>query len=96
MAEWSIAHAWKACKPHGFMGSNPIPSTTYSSHYISLIFLRYCYSDFPLQDYRFKLIEKTKWDYLDDKGNKIPCTKFVYNVINGREILDENRSGPVD
>ena len=27
MAEWSIAHAWKACKPHGFMGSNPIPST---------------------------------------------------------------------
>ena len=54
------------------------------------------YSDFPLQDYRFKLIEKTKWDYLDDKGNKIPCTKFVYNVINGREILDEARSGPVD
>ena len=27
MAEWSIAHAWKACKPNGFMGSNPISST---------------------------------------------------------------------
>ena len=54
------------------------------------------YSDFPLQDYRFKLIEKTKWDYLDDKGNKIPCTKFVYNVINSREILDKDRSGPIN
>ena len=35
MAEWSIAHAWKVCKPHGFMGSNPIPSTKLISHYFS-------------------------------------------------------------
>ena len=28
MAEWSIAHAWKACLPQGNGGSNPPPSAT--------------------------------------------------------------------
>ena len=54
------------------------------------------YSQYPLQDYRFKLIEKKRWDYEDEDGNRIPCTKYVYNVIDGKEILDEARSGPVD
>ena len=26
MAEWSNAHAWKACLPKGNQGSNPCPS----------------------------------------------------------------------
>ena len=54
------------------------------------------YSQYPLQDYRFKLIEKKRWDYMDKDRNRIPCTKYVYNVIDGKEILDEARSGPVD
>ena len=31
MSEWSNEHAWKACIPHGIMGSNPIPSTIFLS-----------------------------------------------------------------
>jgi len=54
------------------------------------------YSQYPLQDYRFKLVEKKRWDYMDKDRNRIPCTKYVYNVIDGKEILDETRSGPVD
>lgn len=26
VAEWSMAHAWKACEPRGSVGSNPIVS----------------------------------------------------------------------
>jgi hypothetical protein len=54
------------------------------------------YSKYPLQDYQFKLIEKIEWDYEDEDGNRIPCHKYVYDVVDGREILDEARSGPVD
>ncbi len=54
------------------------------------------YSELPLQDYRFKLTEKIVWDYMDKDKNRIPCTKYVYNIVDGREILDETRSGPVD
>src|SRR5450755_3960523 len=28
VAEWSNAHAWKACLPQGNQGSNPCPSAT--------------------------------------------------------------------
>ncbi len=30
VAEWSIAHAWKACLPKGNVGSNPPPSAIFS------------------------------------------------------------------
>ena len=29
VAEWSIAHAWKACLPQGNAGSNPAPSALF-------------------------------------------------------------------
>jgi hypothetical protein len=54
------------------------------------------YSDFPMQDYKFKLTEKIQYLSLDEDGNDIPCTMNVYNFVDGREILDEARSGPVD
>jgi hypothetical protein len=53
-------------------------------------------SKYPLQNHQFKLIEKIEWDYMDEDRNRIPCTKYVYDVVDGREILDEVRSGPVD
>ena len=36
MAEWSNAHAWKACLPQGNQGSNPCPSAGGSPRAISL------------------------------------------------------------
>ena len=54
------------------------------------------YSDFPMQDYKFKLTEKIQYLSWDENGNDIPCTMNVYNVVDGREILDEVRSGPVN
>ena len=49
-----------------------------------------------MQDYKFKLTEKIQYLSWDEDGNDIPCTMNVYNVVDGREILDEARSGPVD
>ena len=34
MSERPNEHAWKACIPHGIMGSNPIPSTIFISYSI--------------------------------------------------------------
>jgi hypothetical protein len=57
---------------------------------------RRVFSDDPLEDYKFELIKKIDYDYEDKDGNRIPCHKYVYDVVDGREILDEARSGPVD
>ena len=54
------------------------------------------FSDYPLRDYKFELIHKIDYETWDEDGNDIPCTKYVYDVVDGREILDEARSGPVD
>ena len=40
MSEWSNEHAWKACIPRGIMGSNPIPSTIFSSYSYKYIIIK--------------------------------------------------------
>jgi len=54
------------------------------------------FSDYPLRDYKFELIHKIDYETWDENGNDIPCTKYVYDVIDGKEILDEAISGTVD
>ena len=54
------------------------------------------FSDYPLRDYKFELIHKIDYETWDEDGNDIPCTKYVYDVVDGKEILDEAQSGPVD
>jgi len=54
------------------------------------------FSDYPLRDYKFKLIRKIDYETWDKNGDDIPCTKYVYDVIDGKEILDEAMSGPED
>ena len=54
------------------------------------------FSDYPLRDYKFKLIRKIDYETWDKNGDDIPCTKYVYDVIDGKEILDEAISGTVD
>ena len=54
------------------------------------------YSKYPLQDYRFKLIEKLERDYQDEDGNYIGCHRYYYNIVDGKKNLDEVRSGPVN
>ena len=54
------------------------------------------FSDYPLRDYKFELIKKIDYASWDDDGNDIPCSKFVYDVIDGKDILIEAESGPVD
>ena len=54
------------------------------------------FSDYPLRDYKFELIHKIDYETLDEDGNDIPCTKYVYDVVDGKEILDEAKSGTVD
>ena len=54
------------------------------------------YSKYPLQDYRFKLIEKLERDYQDEDGNYIGCHRYYYNIVDGKKILDEARSGQVN
>ena len=54
------------------------------------------FSDYPLRDYKFKLIRKIDYETWDKNGDDIPCTKHVYDVIDGKEILDEAMSGPED
>ena len=54
------------------------------------------YSDYPLRDYKFKLIRKIDYETWDKNGDDIPCTEYVYDVIDGKEILDEAISGTVD
>jgi len=54
------------------------------------------FSDYPMRDYKFKLIKKTDYRYWDEDGNDIPCSKYVYDVVDGKEILIESESGSVD
>jgi len=54
------------------------------------------YSKYPLQDYKFKLIEKLKRDYQDEDGNYIGCHRYYYNIVDGKKILDEAMSGLID
>jgi len=54
------------------------------------------FSDYPLRDYKFELIHKIDYETWDEDGNDIPCTKYVYDVVDGKEILDETISGTVD
>ena len=39
MAEWLKAHAWKACKPKGFEGSNPFLSANEVAPFLGLFLL---------------------------------------------------------
>jgi len=54
------------------------------------------YSDYPLRDYKFELIRKIEYETWDEEGNDIPCTKYVYDVVDGKEILNEAKSGTLD
>ena len=54
------------------------------------------FSDYPLRDYKFELIHKIDYETWDEDGNDIPCTKYVYDVVDGKEILDEAKSGTED
>ena len=54
------------------------------------------YSDYPLRDYKFELISKIEYETWDEEGNDIPCTKYVYDVVDGKEILNEAKSGTLD
>ena len=54
------------------------------------------FSNYPLEDYKFELIKKINYESWDDDGNDIPCSKFVYDVEDGKDILIEAESGPVD
>ena len=54
------------------------------------------YIKYPLHDHRFKLIKKLERDYQDEDGNYIGCRRYYYNIVDGKKILDEARSGPVD
>jgi len=54
------------------------------------------FSDYPLEDYKFELIKKIDYESWDDDLNDIPCSKYVYDVVDGKEILIESESGPVN
>ena len=54
------------------------------------------YIKYPLHDHRFKLIKKLERDYQDEDGNYIGCYRYYYNIVDGKKILDEARSGLVD
>jgi hypothetical protein len=54
------------------------------------------FSAYPMRDYKFELMRKIDYETWDENGDDIPCTKYVYDVIDGKEILDETMSGPVD
>ena len=38
----------------------------------------------------------SSYETWDEDGNDMPCTKYVYDVVDGKEILDEAKSGTVD
>ena len=54
------------------------------------------YSDFPMQDYKFKLTEKIQYLSWDKDGNDIPCTMNAYDIVDGIEVLNEAKSGPIN
>ena len=54
------------------------------------------FSDYPLRDYKFELIKKIDYAIWDDDGNDIPCSKYVYDVVDGKDRLIANESGPVN
>ena len=45
---------------------------------------------------KFILIKKIVYDYQDKNGNYIGCHIYTYDVVNGREVLIESESGPVN
>ncbi len=45
---------------------------------------------------KFILIKKIVYDYQDKNGNYIGCHIYTYDVVNGREVLIESQTGPVD
>ena len=53
------------------------------------------FSDYPLRDYKFELIKKIDYDYQYLNEKNIGCHKYVYDVVDDIEILDEASSGPV-
>ena len=70
----------------------------YSSGACSSSYEKYqrVFSDYPLRDYKFELIKKIDYETWDDDGNDIPCSKYVYDVVDGKDIFIETESGPVD
>ena len=54
------------------------------------------FSDYPLRDYKFELIKKIDYAIWDDDGNDIPCSKYVYDVVDGKDRLIANESSPVN
>ena len=54
------------------------------------------FSDYQLGNYQFELTNKLVWYYWDDAGNDIGCHVKSYKIVNGREVLIESQSGPVD
>ena len=54
------------------------------------------FSDYPLRDYKFELIHKIDYETWDEDGNDIPCSKYVYDIVDGKEILDEAKSETLD
>jgi len=54
------------------------------------------FSDKPLMDYKFELIKKIQYDNKDKDGKRIPCHKYAYDVVDGKDILIEAESGLVD
>jgi hypothetical protein len=43
----------------------------------------------------YQLELKSKFRLMCERGNDIPCHKYVYDVVNGKEILIESESGSV-
>ena len=54
------------------------------------------FNENPLENYEFRLIKREDYDYQDKKGNNIGCHKYVYDVIDGKKVLNETDSGPVN
>ena len=45
---------------------------------------------------KFQLIKGWETYFWDDDGNDIGCHKKIYDIVNGREVLNVAESGPVD
>ena len=54
------------------------------------------FNDNQLENYEFELIKRIDYDSHDKKGKRIGCHKYVYDVLNGKKVFNENESGSVD
>jgi len=54
------------------------------------------FNEDPLENYEFRLIKREDYDYQDKKGKRIGCHIYVYDVIDGKKVLNEAESGPVN